>query len=107
MPKTLESMESVLKKHFKPVILRVSDDSEKHAGHSGNTGYGVTHVRIYLISSLFEGLTKVARHREVYRILQPFMNKGLHAAVLNLFSPNEIQAMTLDGQKSEIAHSPQ
>ena len=66
-----------------PTSLEVIDESAAHAGHSGANaeGYG-THFRVRIASPMFEGKTRVARHRLVYDALHIFMAQGLHAVAI-------------------------
>lgn len=48
-----------------------------------------THFKLVLVSPEFEGLNKVKRHQKVYQILNRFMQEGLHALALHLFTPEE------------------
>ena len=59
------------------------DESAAHAGHAGASadGYG-THFRVRIASPLFDGKSRVARHRLVYDALQVFIDQGLHALAI-------------------------
>eukprot|EP00299_Pterocystis_sp_00344_P007062 c2100_g1_i1.p1 GENE.c2100_g1_i1~~c2100_g1_i1.p1 ORF type:complete len:102 (+),score=18.00 c2100_g1_i1:105-410(+) len=77
---------------FTPAYLNVVDESYKHAGHSGNpTGVGETHFRVEMISSSFEGLKAIERHRLVYQTLNEELSSGVHALQLSLRTPTEQQ----------------
>ena len=60
-------MAQQLRNTLAPTMLDVIDESGAHAGHAGanGTGFG-THFRVRIASPLFEGKTRVARHRLVY-----------------------------------------
>jgi BolA protein len=66
-----------------PSALEVLDESHQHDGHAGanGTGFG-THFRVRIASPLFEGKTRVARHRLVYDALQDFIAQGVHAIAI-------------------------
>ena len=94
------SMDEKLREGLKPVsVLEIRNDSASHAGHSGNpTGApdAETHFQVRVVSSAFEGMRLVARHRRVYEILDAEMkgdaSKGLlavHALSLNTKTPKE------------------
>jgi len=67
--------------------LEVQDDSHLHAGHAGAREGG--HYTVRLISTRFEGLSRVARHRLVYDALRELMQQGIHALVIDARSPDE------------------
>ncbi|AOP33980.1 BolA family transcriptional regulator [Leptospira tipperaryensis] len=73
-----------LSQELRPSKLEVVDFSEEHSGHAGNPENKAegTHIKIVLISSAFLGKSKVEQHRMVYSILQPWIDAGLHAIVL-------------------------
>ena len=64
---------------------RVLDESAAHLGHAGQDGTGVgTHFRVRIASPLFDGKTKVARHRLVYDALRDYIerDRGVHALAI-------------------------
>ena len=76
-------IELTLQKQFNPSFLEVIDESYQHAGHSGASDSGLnSHFRVRIASALFEGLTRVQRHRLVYDSLQEFLDHGLHALAI-------------------------
>lgn len=81
---TQEEIRNALHSSLKPSRLEVEDFSAEHAGHTGNPENKPegTHVRIVLVSSLFQGKSVVEQHRMVYSILKPWIDKGLHAITL-------------------------
>ncbi len=78
-----DRMAQRLRETLQPSRLEVIDESAAHAGHSGanGTGFG-THFRVRIASPLFEGKTRVARHRLVYDALQEFIAQGVHAIAI-------------------------
>lgn len=78
-----DQMAAHLQSTLHPTQLEVLDESWQHAGHAGAnaTGFG-THFRVRIASPLFEGKTRVARHRLVYDALQKFIEEGVHALAI-------------------------
>jgi len=76
--------------------LDIVDDSRKHAGHGGFRGSasysGETHFIVEVVSSKFEGLTSIKRHRLVYQILDDEMGNPIHALSLVTKTPGEAGA---------------
>ncbi len=89
MPNRAARIETALAAQFGPTLLRVEDDSAKHAGHAGAQPGGETHYSVLLVSTRFEGLGRVARHRLVNHAVQPEFDTGLHALALTLRTPAE------------------
>ena len=80
---TAALLEVALREALQPTSLEVIDESAAHAGHSGANvqGYG-THFRVRIASPLFDGKSRLARHRLVYDSLQAFIAQGLHAIAI-------------------------
>jgi BolA protein len=74
-----------LLERLQPSVLEVLDESAAHAGHAGASPSGQgSHMRVRVASPLFEGLSRVQRHRLVYDALQDFIDRGLHALAIEL-----------------------
>ena len=80
---TADAMQAVLASSLSPSQLEVIDESYQHAGHAGANDSGMgTHFRVRIASPLFEGKSRVARHRLVYDALQDFIDQGVHALAI-------------------------
>ncbi|KAK9792233.1 hypothetical protein WJX73_001604 [Symbiochloris irregularis] len=89
-----DSMDEKLRAALQPSALTIHDESAQHAGHAamrhGHAGSGgETHFRIQLISSKFEGLKTMQRHRLVYQVLKEELAGPVHALSLETKSPAE------------------
>ena len=74
---------TALTAQFAPASLTVTDDSAKHAGHTGARAGGDSHFTVAIVSEAFRGMSRVARHRAVYAVCQPFFDEGLHALAID------------------------
>lgn len=81
---------AALEARFQPTSLQVVDDSARHAGHAGAREGGESHFTVHIVSEKFEGLSRVARHRAVYEVLQPLFDAGLHALNIAAKTPQEM-----------------
>ena len=80
------ALERRLTELLAPSSLEVFDESAAHAGHAGADGSGFgTHFRVRISCPLFEGKSRLARHRLVYDALQEFIDQGLHALAIETF----------------------
>ncbi|HSV79376.1 MAG TPA: BolA family protein [Ramlibacter sp.] len=80
---TADALRERLQELLAPSQLEVIDESAAHMGHAGQDGTGAgTHFRVRIASPLFEGRSKVARHRLVYDALRDFLDRGLHALAI-------------------------
>lgn len=82
---TAQAIAHTLRTTLAPTQLEVIDESAAHAGHAGanGTGFG-THFRVRIAAPVFEGKSRVARHRVVYDSLQHFIDQGLHALAIEV-----------------------
>lgn len=88
-----ERIEQTLRQQFAPTLLRVADDSHRHAGHAGAAPGGETHYSVLLVSERFAGQPRVARSRAVHAALAAEFAGGLHALALSLRTPAEQAAL--------------
>jgi len=73
---------------FSPLDCSLEDESALHAGHAGAASGG-GHYRLRLVSTRFEGQTRVSRHRLVYDCVRDLMHTEIHALALTLLTPAE------------------
>lgn len=69
-----------LSNRLNPSFLEVMNDSKAHANHAAMRGSDnqESHFKIHIVSSEFQGLGLLARHRLVYSILEEEM-RVIHA----------------------------
>ncbi len=78
-----------LEQSLQPVDLEVIDESHLHVGHPGARD-GRGHFRVRIVSALFHGLPRLARHRRVYAAMGELMETDIHALTIEAFSENEV-----------------
>jgi BolA protein len=83
------SIRNKLGNALSPLLLEIADESAEHAGHTGSRPGEQTHFRLKIVSAHFEGLSRVARQRLVYGLLDDEFAKGLHAVTLQTLAPAE------------------
>ena len=80
-----ERIDKLLREEFSPSTLEVSDFSHQHrAGPDAQS-----HIDVYIVSSVFNGLNMVQKHRMIYGLLKDEMSSGLHALKLQVFGEDE------------------
>lgn len=84
-----DRLTAALRQAFGPTHLTVVDDSARHAGHAGATPGGQTHYAVLMVSSAFDGQSRVERARAVHAALAAEFADGLHALTLTLRTPEE------------------
>jgi stress-induced morphogen len=89
VPNRADRIAEALRAAFVPASVEVVDDSHRHAGHAGARPGGETHYSVRVVSSAFEGMSRVARSRAVHDALAGEFSGGLHALALTLKTPSE------------------
>jgi BolA protein len=69
---------------FAPTRLEVVNDSQRHAGHSGDDGSGESHFTVLMRAEAMAPLSRIARHRAVHAALGPELVGRIHALALDL-----------------------
>lgn len=86
----IDRIRSALSVALAPTELEVRDDSHKHVGHAGARD-GRGHFHVHIVSSAFDGLTALARHRAIYAALGDMMTSDIHALAIDARAQQEIQ----------------
>ena len=81
-------IEEKLARELETIHLEVLDESHLHAGHAGARSGG-GHFRATIVSSRFEGLSKLEAQRLVYGVLSEEMVQEIHALSMTTFTPGQ------------------
>ena len=84
-----EIIRQKLEKAFQPVVLEIEDQSHKHQGHAGHRPGIETHFDVRIVSTAFEGVMRVQRHRMVTNVLKDEIGNPVHALALKTLTPEE------------------
>ena len=71
MPQRADRIAALLTGQFAPTLLRVTDESARHAGHAGATPEGETHYAVLLVSPTFRDQNRRAGGRIRQRLARP------------------------------------
>ena len=74
---------------LEPSQLEIRDDSAQHAGHAGAKEGG--HYAVRIVSSRFDGLSTMQRHRLVYDAIGDLGRQRIHALSITAKAPEEIR----------------
>ena len=83
----LHEIKSRLKKTMAIDHLTIMDDTGKHVRHQHYDGGG--HFQIKIVSSAFEGLSLLDRHKLVYQALDGMIKNEIHAIGLKTIATSE------------------
>lgn len=92
-----ESIEQLMKESLNPEVLIVEDESNLHHVPLG----AQTHFKVIAVSSKFEHLKRVDRHKMLNKLLEKEFETGLHAISMHLYTKEEWQQ-----QKTTVLKSP-
>ena len=83
-------IERKLAEAFAPSSLSVIDESHHHAGHGHHHHPdGETHFRVEIVSAIFEGKSRVERHRMINALLAEELAGRVHALAIGAKTPGE------------------
>ncbi|NHB78196.1 BolA family protein [Rhodobacter calidifons] len=78
-----DEIEDRLTAAFHPSLLKVVNESHRHAGHAGDDGTGESHFHITIRAEAFRDMPRLARHRAVQKALGD-LNNRIHAIALDI-----------------------
>src|SRR5260370_24700291 len=84
---TKDIITNKLREAFTPESLDVTDESHLHEGHAGHRPGGETHFRVYIVSPVFQGKSRIERHRMINGALSPEPAGSLHALSIHAQAP--------------------
>ena len=82
-------MQRRLASALSPTRMILTNDSDQHIGHAGHDGSGESHFSLTIESAAFEGQSRVARQRLVYKALGDLMHRQVHALTIRAIAPGE------------------
>ena len=77
-----------MQEQFAPIHLAVENESHRHSVPENSE----THFKVVLVSDLFRGASRVARHQRVYAALGEELEGPVHALALHTYTPDEWRA---------------
>lgn len=86
MSKILLRLEEKIKAALDPTFMEIIDESSKHFKHKGTYD---SHFSVLIVSQVFENMTRLERHRYMYKLLEKELKGPVHALALHLFAPRE------------------
>ena len=84
----IEEVKKLLRASFNITHIEIIDDSKNHVGHAGNSGGA--HLNLEIVSNDFEGLSRIERHKFIYKCLDGFIPEKIHALKVMALSPSEL-----------------
>lgn len=82
-----QDIEQHLQSTFSPLVMEVANESHMHSVPANSE----THFRVVLVTDVFAGRSRVARHQQVYAALAAQLAGPVHALALHTYTPDEWQ----------------
>lgn len=79
------SIQKKLQSAYSPHHLAVDNESHMHSVPENSE----THFKVVLVSGVFDGVSKVKRHQQVYATLADELQGPVHALALHLYTVQE------------------
>ena len=86
---TEQTMRDQLMVALEPIRLDVVNESHLHAGHAGSPGTGESHFKLLVVAKIFEGRSRVERHRLVNTAVADLLKHKVHALAIQAYAPGE------------------
>lgn len=83
----VELMTTKLEAELNPSALEVINESHMHSGHAGSPGTGESHFRIRVTSPDFAGMSRLAMHQRINKILAAELKSSIHALAIEAKAP--------------------
>lgn len=74
---------------FEPDYYELENESHSHSHGPGAPAHPETHFRLLVVSSKFEGKSRIDRSRMVNDLVKSEMERGLHALSQRTMTPSE------------------
>lgn len=79
----IEEIRQRLTQAFQPALLEVIDDSAQHRGHAGAQS-GAGHFTVRITALIFNTLSRVAAHQQIYQHLNDLIPDEIHALSIQI-----------------------
>ena len=74
---------------FSPEHIEIKNESHLHQGHASSPQTGESHFRLNIVSSKFEGKSRIERHRMINEVLSEELAGPVHALAISAESARE------------------
>lgn len=91
-----ETLREKLNLAFQPVHFDLQNESHQHAVPEGSE----SHFRAVIVSSAFDGVSRVERQRRVLAVIDHELKNGVHAFTMRALAPAEWEVGKASGFQS-------
>ena len=87
---TLEdSINKKINENLKPSVFKIFNFSDQHKNHYAGDNKDTSHIKIVIVSEIFDDHSRVERERIVHNILKEEILTKIHSIRLKLYTQSE------------------
>ena len=84
-----ESINKKINDNLKPSFFKILNFSNQHKNHYEGDNKDTSHIKIIIVSELFDGHSRIERERIVHQILKEEILTEIHSIRLKLYIQSE------------------
>tara|TARA_Y100000816_G_scaffold184796_1_gene133987 strand:- start:924 stop:1205 length:282 start_codon:yes stop_codon:yes gene_type:complete len=84
-----ESINKKINDNLKPSFFKIINFSDQHKNHYSGDNKDTSHIKIIIVSELFNGHSRIERERIVHNILREEILTEIHSIRLKLYIQSE------------------
>ena len=84
-----ETIDKKINDNLKPSFLKILNFSDQHRNHYEGDNNDTSHIKIIVVSELFNGHSRIERERIVHNILKEEISTEIHSIRLKLYIQSE------------------
>ena len=86
-----ESINKKINDQLKPSFFKILNFSDQHKNHYAGENKDTSHIKIIIVSEIFDGHSRIERERIVHNILKEEILTEIHSIRLKLYIQSEYQ----------------
>ena len=84
-----ESIDKKINDNLKPSFFKILNFSDQHKNHYAGENKDTSHIKIIIVSDIFDGHSRIERERIVHNILKEEILTKIHSIRLKLYIQSE------------------
>ena len=86
-----ESINKKINDQLKPSFFKIFNFSDQHKNHYAGENKDTSHIKIIIVSEIFDGHSRIERERIVHNILKEEILTEIHSIRLKLYIQSEYE----------------
>jgi len=80
-----------INKNLSPDFFKIINFSDKHKNHYLEDNNDTSHIKLIIVSKIFDRLSKIDRERLVHKLISEEISNNIHSIRLKLYTLEEYQ----------------